>query len=277
MNDLVGRVAVVTGTSPNIGAGIALELGAAGATVVCVDRDPVMAGHVAADIVARGGQALPLSCDATDERAVGDLLDTVRSQVGLPAILVNGVVQYNVKGIREMSLSQWRSQLAVMLDGTFLFTRRVVNDLVAVGRPGSVITLLSTAAHQGEPNNIGYCTAKGGLLNYTRSLAVELAPLGIRCNSLTPTATDVGEWAARAREWGVPGPGEDLVAELRLAAAQVPTGRLPSPSDYGRAAVFLASDAALAITGIDLRVDSGSTALYWRRKPGEDRREGLTT
>lgn len=101
----------------------------------------------------------------------------------------------------------------------------------------------------------------------TRSAAVELAPYGIRVNSLTPTATDPTEANERAARWGVAGIDEAVVAALAVARSQVPLRQLPAPSDYGRAAVFLASDAAHMITGIDLPVDAGSLARYWRTKP----------
>jgi NAD(P)-dependent dehydrogenase (short-subunit alcohol dehydrogenase family) len=168
-----------------------------------------------------------------------------------------------------MTLADWRGQLAVLLDGTFLFTKHTTEALIEAGKPGAVINLISTAGHQGETGNIGYTTAKGGLLNMTRAAAMELAPYGIRVNSLTPTATDPRQGIERGRRWGITGVTDAHVAALEVAAAQVPLGVLPTPSDYGNAVVFLASPAAAMITGIDLPVDAGSLAKYWRVKPGE--------
>lgn len=196
-------------------------------------------------------------------------VDEVTESLGPIDLLVNGAVVYAVKGLLEMEFTQWRRQLAVMLDSAFLFSSLIAKRLVADGRSGAIVNLISTAGHQGEPGNIGYATAKGGLLNMTRSAATELAPHGIRVNSLTPTATDPAEAMARAQRWGVPGPDEATRAALALAERQLPLGALPSPSDYGRAAVFLCSDAARMITGIDLPVDAGSLARYWRAKPVE--------
>ena len=264
---LAGSVATVVGTSPNIGTGIALRLAAAGARVACVDRDEAMAKRAAEEVRREGGEATAVACDVTVEQEVVDAVRAIAAELGLIDVLVNGSVVYLEKGIREMSLAEWRSQLAVLLDGTFLFTKHVTAALIDAGRPGCVINLVSTAGHQGEPGNIGYTTAKGGLLNLTRSAAVELAPFGIRVNSLTPTATDPGEGLERGRRWGIQGVADAHVTALRAAAAQVPLGELPSPSDYGDAAVFLASPAARMITGTDLRVDAGSLAKYWRVKP----------
>jgi NAD(P)-dependent dehydrogenase (short-subunit alcohol dehydrogenase family) len=265
---LAGSVAAVVGTSANIGTGIALELAAAGAQVACVDKGEAMAKHAAGEVRDAGGDALAVTCDVTSESDVISALAAIRTEFGIVDVLVNGPVIYLEKGIRQMSLAEWRRQLSVLLDGTFLFTKYVAESLIEAGKPGSVINLVSTAGHQGEPGNIGYTTAKGGIVNMTRAAAMDLAPYGIRVNSLTPTATDPQEGMERGRRWGVTGVTDAHVAALEVAASQVPLGALPAPSDYGHAAVFLASPAARMITGIDLRVDAGSVAKYWRVKPG---------
>jgi NAD(P)-dependent dehydrogenase (short-subunit alcohol dehydrogenase family) len=264
---LAGHTAVMVGTSPNIGAGIAIELARAGARVGCVDKDPRLAALTAKDISDEGGTSCAVECDASDPAEVSHAVSEVTAALGPVDLLVNGAVIYAVKGLLDMEFAQWRRQLAVMLDGAFLFSSVIARQLVADGRPGAIVNVISTAGHQGEPGNIGYTTAKGGLLNMTRSAATELAPYSIRVNSLTPTATDPAEAVERSSRWGVPGPGEATLASLSVAAGQVPLGTLPSPSDYGRAAVFLFSDAARMITGIDLPVDAGSLARYWRVKP----------
>lgn len=264
---LAGHTALMVGTSPNIGAGIAIELARAGARVGCVDRNPGLAALTAKDICDDGGQACAVGCDATDPSDVTRAVDEVTESLGPVDLLVNGAVIYAVKGLLTMEPAEWRRQLAVMLDSAFLFSSVIARRLVADGRGGAIVNVISTAGHQGEPGNIGYTTAKGGLLNMTRSAATELAPYGIRVNSLTPTATDPAEAAERARRWGVPGPDDATCASLALAAGQVPLGKLPAPSDYGHAAVFLCSDWARMITGIDLPVDAGSLARYWRVKP----------
>jgi NAD(P)-dependent dehydrogenase (short-subunit alcohol dehydrogenase family) len=266
---LAGHTALMIGTSPNIGAGIAIELGRAGARVGCVDRDPHLASLTAKDIGDGGGQAHAVGCDATDPADVARALASVTEALGPVDILVNGAVRYATNGLLDMEFATWRQQLAVLLDSAFLFSSAVARRLAADGHGGAIVNIISTAGHQGEPGNIGYTTAKGGLLNMTRSAAVELGPYGIRVNSLTPTATDPAEALERAARWGVPGPQDAVRAELALAQTQVPMGKLPAPSDYGRAAVFLCSDAAGMITGTDLAVDAGSLARYWRVKPHE--------
>lgn len=274
--ELDGRVAMVVGTSPNIGAGIALGLADAGALVACVDASQSNAADCASEIARAGGRSMASCCDATDETAVQRVVESVSDKFGIVDVLVNAATRYDEEGLMSMPLDRWRRQVDVVLTGMFLMTKHVVLDLVRGGRPGTIVNISSTAGHQGEPNNIGYSTAKAGVLNFTRSAAMELAAHGIRVNSLTPTSTDPREALEREREWGRPPRDEDEVAEMLKffggIARRVPLGVLPSPSDYADAVVFLASERARMITGIDLRVDAGTVAKYWRWEPGEDQR-----
>jgi NAD(P)-dependent dehydrogenase (short-subunit alcohol dehydrogenase family) len=172
-----------------------------------------------------------------------------------------------------MPVDEWRRQTDIILTGAFLFTKHVAHQMIEQGRPGNIINIISTAGHQGEPGNIGYGTAKGGLLNFTRSVAMELSVHGIRVNSLTPTATSQVEGRERAARWGVEWPrprlGERAAGLLPDASRGAPLLKLPSPSNYGKAAVFLASDDAEMITGFDLRVDAGAVSRYWIWSPGD--------
>jgi NAD(P)-dependent dehydrogenase (short-subunit alcohol dehydrogenase family) len=266
---LEGRVAIVTGTSPNIGGGIAEALAAEGARVACVDRDARNAEDCAAGIGKLGGEALAVAADITSEAAVVALAARVASELGPVDLLVNNAAIFNQKGVLDMPLGEWSAQLAVILDGAFLCTQAVARQMVARKQGGAIVNVISTAGHQGQPGNVGYCTAKSGLLNFTRSVAMELAPHGIRVNSLTPTATDPREGMDRAVRWGRPRPSQRLVEAFEAFRRGVPTQRLPSPSDYGRAVVYLASDDARSITGTDLRIDSGAVARYWAWNPSE--------
>ena len=269
---LTGKTALVTGTSPNICGGIAEALADEEANVVCVDLNPEYAQRCAEAINDRGGRAIGLVCDVTDEDQVRTTLDRAIAEYQGVDILVNGAVMFNRKGVLNMPLNEWRSQLEVILTGAFLFTKHVAQKMIDQGRQGCVINIISSAGHQGEPGNVGYGTGKGGLLNFTRSVAMELAEHGIRVNSLTPTATDPAEGLERAGRWGVewPGPrlGERRRGMLPDAGKALPTQKRPSPRHYGKAAVFLASDDAEMITGFDLRVDAGAISRYWMWDPG---------
>jgi len=258
---LAGKIAIVTGTSPNIGGGIAQGLADEGARVACVDVVADNARQCADWIRGRGGEALGLTCDVTDELQVQAMVGRVREAWGGVDVLVNNAGILGGLSVLEMPVERWTRQLAVNLNGTFLCTKHVARLMVERGTRGSIIVIVSTAGHQGQAGNIGYCTSKSGLLNFTRAAAMDLARHGIRVNSLTPTATDVEEGLERAEAWG----RERQERRGRLLDFQrmVPMGRLPSPQHYAKAAVFLASDDAEMITGFDLRVDAGAIAKYW--------------
>ena len=258
---LAGKVAIVTGTSPNIGGGIAQGLADAGARVACVDVQPDNARQCAAAISGRGGEALSLVCDVTDEAQVQAMVAQVRQHWGGVDILVNNAGILGGLSVLEMPLERWNRQLAVNLTGAFLCTKHVAGLMVEQKTPGSIIVIVSTAGHQGQAGNIGYCTSKSGLLNFTRAAAMDLARHGIRVNSLTPTATDMDEGIERGVAWGRPRP--ERRGRMLDFQKMVPMGQLPSPRHYARAAVFLASDDAEMITGFDLRVDAGAIAKYW--------------
>ncbi len=182
---LSGKVALVTGTSPNIGGGIAEALAAEGAAVICVDSRAENAADCARYITSTNGRAIGVTCDVTDENQVVDAAMAARRAFDGIDILVNNAAYFNKKGVVDMTLEEWQRQLAVILTGAFLFTKHVAKLMIGQRRKGNIINIISTAGHQGEPNNIAYCTSKSGLLNFTRSAAMELITHGIRVNSLT--------------------------------------------------------------------------------------------
>jgi len=270
---LEGKVAVVTGTSPNIGAGIAAAFADEAARVVCVDVTADNANQCAGWLKERGAETMAVVCDTTIESQVEAMVTAVKEAFGGIDILVNNAGILGGMSVIDMELERWQRQIAVNLTGTFLCTKHVAGLMVQQGRRGNIINIVSTAGHQGQAGNIGYSTSKGGLLNFTRAAAMDLARYGIRVNSLTPTATDASERRERMAAWGRPVPeppagrsgGNGMTDFARFS----PMGRLPGPRHYGRAAVFLASDDAEMITGFDLRVDAGAIAKYWPWVPAE--------
>ena len=258
---LSNKIAIVTGTSPNIGGGIAEGLGEEGAAVACVDVVPDNALQCAEAIRRRGGRSLGITCDVTDEGQVEAMVARVREAYGGVDILVNNAGILGGQSVLDMPVERWNRQIAVNLTGAFLCTKHVARLMVEQRRRGSIVVVVSTAGHQGQAGNIAYSTSKSGLLNFTRAAAMDLARHGIRVNSLTPTATDTEEAADRAGAWGRARP-EPRARGLDFAK-MVPMGRLPSPRHYARAVVFLTSDDAEMVTGTDLRVDAGAIAKYW--------------
>ena len=209
-----------------------------------------------------------MTADVTDEAQVKAAVGTAAETFGKVDILVNNAAIFNKKGVIEMSFQEWQQQNGIILGGAFLFTKHVASLMIECGSGGAIINIISTAGHQGEPGNIAYSTAKCGLINFTRSAAMELVRHGIRVNSLTPTATDPSESFDRAERWGrtITRP-DGLATRMEAFRSRVPMQKLPRPSDYGHAAVFLASDGAAMITGTDLRVDAGAVARYWAWDP----------
>jgi len=197
----------------------------------------------------------------TDEAQVEAMVTRARDAYGGVDVLVNNAGILGGSSVLDMPLERWTRQIGVNLTGNFLCTRHVARLMVDQKRRGSIVVIVSTAGHQGQAGNIAYSTSKGGLLNFTRAAAMDLARHGIRVNSLTPTATDTEEGEQRAIAWGRP--RRERAARILDFARMVPMGKLPSPKHYARAIVFLASDDAEMITGFDLRVDAGAIAKYW--------------
>jgi NAD(P)-dependent dehydrogenase (short-subunit alcohol dehydrogenase family) len=259
-----GKVTIVTGTSPNIGGAIAEGFAAEGARVVCTDVSEPAAQACAEKIVADGGDAIACVGDVTDPDHPESVVSQAVARWGRVDVLVNNAVWFNKKGLLTMPVEEYRRQLDVILGGAFLFSRAAAKSMISAGNGGSIINILSTAAWQGEPGNIGYCTGKSGLVNFTRSAAMELAEHGIRVNGVTPTATL---------------PDDPEIARLMTQVAsgdgtypmdftgQLPLHRLPTPRDYVPALVFLATDESRMITGTNITVDGGATAKYWPWTP----------
>ena len=256
---LTGRVALVTGAGPNIGQEIARRLAEEGALVVCNDVDAVRAADAAA-YAATSGSARAMAADITDEEAVQRLVDGIVRDLGGLDILVNNAAITIPKGLLETTLAEWERVLKVVLTGTFLVSRAAAVVMVRQGRGGAIVNMASTSGHLGRANALGYTTAKSGILNMTRSMAMDLVTHGIRVNSVTPTKTGVSVG-------GLSKVGERFFGEI-------PMGRLGRPIDQANAVAFLVSDDAAFITGADLRVDGGSLGT-WGLQPHTLKELGL--
>jgi NAD(P)-dependent dehydrogenase (short-subunit alcohol dehydrogenase family) len=246
---LEGKVALVSGTGPNIGSEIARTLAANGATVACMDLNDEFAQAAAKSIQVAGGKAMGVSADITKpdevDRAVQQVVDTF----GGIHILVNDVAITDRGQFLESDLEQWRRVIEVILTGTFIVSQNVARRMVSQGEGGAIVNIASTSGHAGEPSRVAYGTAKAGILNFTRTLALQLAPHHIRVNSLTPTqtGTGVGNPGGRSRDDGPP-------------PQNIPLGRWGKTRDQANGVLFLVSPNADFVTGIDLRVDGGVLA-----------------
>jgi len=247
MDTLKGRVALVTGAGPNIGAAIAVTLAREDAYVLCNDVD-VKAAEGAAQRASAVGRASALAFDISDPTAVQAAVDKASAEHGAVDILVNNAAITIPKGILDIGYQEWCRVIEINLTGMFLCCQAVAKGLVKAKKTGAIVNIASTSGHRGRRNAVAYCSSKGGVLNMTRAIAVDLAPYGIRVNSVTPTKTGQSV-------------GNIETAGVRLFD-EIPLGRLGDPQDQANAVLFMVSDQASFITGTDLRVDGGAICTW---------------
>lgn len=257
--DLEGRRAVVTGAATGIGEGIARTLAAAGAIVVVADIDLVGAQRVAGEL---GGTALEL--DVTDPAACERALSTVGSRID---ILVNNAGSYHEAGsILDQSVESWRRSIDVNLAGLFHCSKPVAARMVDQGDGGAIVNIASVDGLL-PCLGTGYDSAKAGAIHFTRSLAVDLAPHGIRVNAVSPGVVPVPTLdRMHAGEiehfWPKDGSTSGLMGPLTTQrSANVPLGRKGTPADIAHAVLFLVGDASDYVTGHNLTVDGGWTLV----------------
>ncbi|HEV8617511.1 MAG TPA: glucose 1-dehydrogenase [Methylomirabilota bacterium] len=256
---LQGQIALVTGASSGIGAGVAFALGAAGAAVaVNYVVDPAAAEAVVDRIRAGGGEAMALRADVSREDDVRGMFGALLAGWGTIDILVNNAGVQQDAPFTEMTLAQWDKVLAVNLTGMFLCAREAAREMIRRGvRPersraaGKILCVSSV--HEVIPwaGHVNYAASKGGVKLLMQSLAQELAPHRIRVNSIAPGAIQT---PINRAAWETP-PALDALLKL------IPYGRIGQPEDIGNTAVWLASDAADYVHGQTIFVDGGMT-LY---------------
>jgi NAD(P)-dependent dehydrogenase (short-subunit alcohol dehydrogenase family) len=250
---LIGQVAVVTGAARGIGEAIAVRLARMGAVVVLTARDSARLTQVKAAIEQQPGKAVVLPCDLTDAKAVAAFGERVSEQCGRCDILVNNAGIARVQSFVTTEDALLDGLLAVNFTAVFRVTRALVPALRASGR-ASVINIASELALIGQPGYTAYTATKGAILAFSRALAIELAPEGIRVNAVCPGPIDTPMLAGEFRV------ADDPVAARIGEIASVPLGRLGVPGDIASVVAFLASDAAGFVTGAAWPVDGGKTA-----------------
>jgi 3-oxoacyl-[acyl-carrier protein] reductase len=247
MSDLKGKVAIVTGASKGIGAGIAKSLAAAGAAVVvnyASSREG--AERVVADIKASGGKAIAVKGDVAKAADVLRLFEETRSAFGRVDVLVNNAGIYQFQPLADITEDEFHRQFNTNVLGTILAAKEAARHFGADG--GSIINISSVASEQVVPTASVYSATKGAVDTLTRVLAAELGPRKIRVNAIAPGGVETeGTHAA-----GVI--GSDFEKHM---VARTALGRLGQPDDIARIAVFLASDAAAWVTGERLAASGG--------------------
>jgi NAD(P)-dependent dehydrogenase (short-subunit alcohol dehydrogenase family) len=253
MSLLNNRVAIVTGSSSGIGRAIALRYAREGASVVLADRreQPIEGGPTTRELIEEeGGRAIYCPTDISDWAAIDHLVNLTVSEFGRLDIMVNNAAVYTSTDLVHTTPEQWNQVIAVNMTGVFfgckraleqMLTQEPVNDV-----RGRIVNVTSQHGMVASPGDFPYGVSKGGVVQMTRQIAVDHAKDRIVCNAVAPGKIITGK----------PGVANDPAA-LAYSHSRTPWPRLGQPDDVAGAALFLASDMATFITGINLMVDGG--------------------
>jgi len=247
VNRLEGRVILVTGAAHGIGRAVTLRLISEGAKVICADLNAEGAKATAA---LAGDSALGLSCDVTDPKSAEATVAAGVAKFGSLYGLINNAAAPSHDGtVVTLALDDWNREIAVTLNGAFLMSKFAVPHLTAKG--GSIVHVASQFAQVGVAGSVAYCTAKAGLINLAKTMALDHAQQHIRVNTLSPGAV----WTERLMKRNA-----SLEEANRKLAPNFPIGRIGRPEEIAAAAAFLMSDDSSYMTGADLLVDGGYAA-----------------
>jgi len=249
-----GRGVIVTGGGRGIGQTTARAFAAEGADVLVLGRTVADLEDTVAQITADGGQAWLLPCDVTSEAQVEETITRAASRWDRIDVLINNAGIDDDTPFLEIDRARWRAVVDTNLTGVFLMSQAVGREMAKTGG-GVILHTASIDASGGDGPYAAYNSSKAGLLGLSRTMALELAAHGIRSNCVSPgfTHTVMTEKAV----------GPKLMDYLNGSFARVPMKRLVTTDEIAQAFLFLASDQASAITGIDLRVDGGLTANWY--------------
>ncbi len=255
MRPLAGRVALITGASRGIGAGIALHMARQGATVALMGRSLVSlkqaAAHIAGETrITASTHAGDVSCEQDVERIIDEVIGT---HGRIDSLINNAGVAEHVSFLK-MTSDSWRRVLGVNLDGVFLMTQRAARHMCRADG-GSIVNIASIDAYGSDGGQASYTASKAAVIGLTKVCATELAPHAIRVNSVSPG------WVRTQMVEDILSPAE--LKHMCESFDRVPLRRMVEVEEVASVAAFLASSAASGITGIDVPVDGGTLAnLY---------------
>ena len=241
---LKGKTAIITGAASGFGAGIARKFAAEGARVMVADINAD-----AARIVARDLGGIVQEVDVADNSSVAAMAQAALDQLGHVDILVNNAgITHLPKPMEDVDEEEFDRVLAVNAKSVYLTARHLVAHMKARGA-GAILNIASTAGLSPRPNLNWYNASKGWMITATKTMAVELAPSGVRVNALCPVAGETPLLASFM--------GEDTPERRAAFLSTIPLGRFSTPEDMGNAACFLCSGEAGMITGVAMEVDGG--------------------
>ena len=244
---LENKVAIITGAGRNIGEDTARLCAIEGAKVAVVDLDLPRAEQVAADIRKAKGVAEAFKADVSDEAQCNKLVADVAARLGRVDILVNNVAISDNKKIMDITLEEWERVMKVTLTSPFIMGRAAARQMIKQQSGGVIVNLGSTSGFYGRTTALAYTTAKGGVANLTKSMAIQLSPYNIRCVLAVPNKI------------GSPVGQEEF--DPKRPVVNLRNNRPGVPADMAKVIVFLASDDADFINGTAVFVDGGVTTM----------------
>lgn len=254
---LDGKVAIVTGAASGIGKRIAEVYAAHGAAVAIADINPDAANATAQELVAKGGKALGVAMDVTDERAVDQGVAAVVQKFGAVDILVSNAGVQIVEPLDQFRFADWKKLLAIHLDGAFLTTRACLRSMYARGKGGAVIYMGSVHSKEASMLKAPYVTAKHGLIGLAKVVAKEGAAHGVRVNVICPgfvrTPLVEKQIPEQAKELGIS--EQDVIKNVMLK--ETVDGEFTTVDDVAAVALFFAGFETNALTGQSLVVSHG--------------------
>ncbi|GAC1461289.1 MAG: SDR family oxidoreductase [Chamaesiphon sp.] len=250
---LKAKVAIVTGAAVGIGKGVATVFSQEGAKVVVVNRGEKPGEQTAEEIRSKGGEAIFAKCDVSNEDDVKAMVQKTIDTYGRIDILVNNAGIGTYKSVVNTTSEEWDQCLAINLKGVFLCSKYSIPHIQAVGK-GAIINMSSVHAHATANGVAPYCASKGGITALTRNMAIDYGPT-IRVNSIAPG------WIWTPLIENLFKGYDDPAGMVKKVSERQVMKRMGVPEDVGYAAAFLASDEASFITGTELFVDGGLTAV----------------
>jgi NAD(P)-dependent dehydrogenase (short-subunit alcohol dehydrogenase family) len=249
---LDGKSAIVVGAANGIGRATALAFAAAGAGVACADVEAAGAKTTAADIETAGGHAMAVHLDVTDSASCRAAVAATVERFGGVDVLLSGAADNDRSAtVLELDEAAWDRVIRINLTGAFLMVKATIPAMITRGG-GSVILIASQLGRVASPGRPAYCATKGALIQLAKVLAADHAAQGIRANTLSPGAVETRRMLQR---WTSMEEARKVMAPRHLV------GRLGQPDEIAQAALYLASDVSRFMTGADLLIDGGYTAI----------------
>ena len=248
MSRFADRVAIVTGAGSGLGRATAQRLASEGASIAVIDVAADAAEKVAAEIQEAGGTAKAIVGDVSNPASVQDAVAEA-AKLGRPQVLVNSAGIGGFNHTVELSFERWSAIIGVNLTGTFLMCQAALPHLLDGG--GAIVNIASNAGLMGQPYSAAYCASKGGVVNLTRSLALEYVRKGVRVNAVAPGGIDTPLQASFTLPEGV--------SFKELARVMSPLGN-STPEEIAGLVAFVASDDARSMIGAIVSIDGGITA-----------------